>query len=72
MLTIGANELGQEIEDVYCPNYGQVHQIEYGTSKKLLADGSWSEPVASKTLGFYKCGETLYFASLNGRDITNR
>ena len=72
MLAIGNDELGNEIEQINCPHCGQVHEIEYGTSKTLLPDGTWSEPVPSKLLGFYRCGEKLYLASLSGRSIRGK
>jgi hypothetical protein len=69
MLAIGPDELGDEIEQFNCPHCGQVHEIEYGTSKTLLPGGTWSKPVPSKLLGFYRCEGQLYLASLNGRSI---
>lgn len=69
MLAIGNDELGKEIDEVLCPHCGAVHAIEYGTSKRLMPDNTWSEPKPDKSLGFYRCGGELYLASLNGREI---
>ena len=69
MLTIGSDELGDEIEEVTCPHCGEVHPIEYGTSRTLQYDGTWSEPKPSKMLGYYKCGGKTYLASIEGRAI---
>jgi hypothetical protein len=69
-LAIGNNDLGDPIgETITCPHCGGTHEIEYGTKKTLQADGTWSEAVTSKLLGFYKCGDDLYLASLNGRAL---
>ena len=67
-VAIGADELGEPAEAIQCARCGQTHQIEYGTSRTLLADGvTWSEPVPSRTLGFYKCAGQLFVGTVGGR-----
>jgi len=65
---IGNNELGppagETIECLFCK---QQHPIEYGTSRRLMDNGEWSEPEPCTTLGFYKCGDKSYLASVDGR-----
>ena len=69
-LAIGNDELGDPVgESIDCPRCGKSHPIEYGTSKTRQPDGRWSKPKPSKLLGFYKCGDKLYVASLNGRKL---
>lgn len=66
-VAIGDNELGEPTEMIQCSRCGQEHAIEYGTSKTLLPDNTWSEPVPSKTLGFYECEGQLYLGTVGGR-----
>lgn len=66
-VAIGADELGEATETIDCARCGQKHPIEYGTSKTLREDGTWSEPVPIKTLGFYKCSGQLYVGTVDGR-----
>ena len=66
MLAIGNNELGEPAGDtITCPFCEGEHLIEFGTSRRVLEDGTLSEPEVS-TLGFYKCGDSSYLASING------
>ena len=73
MYAIGNDELEllpAAPEAITCPHCGSEHPIEYGTSRTLKKDGSgWTDPVPSKLLGFYKCGDTSYLATLNGKLI---
>lgn len=71
MIAIGNNELGAPVEndEIVCPHCGKTHQLEYGTSRMLMPDRTWSEPVVSKTTGFYKCEGQLYLGSINGRAV---
>lgn len=66
-VAIGPDELAEPAEAVDCTRCGEQHVIEYGTSRTLLADNTWSEPVPSKKLGFYKCGGELYLGTVEGR-----
>ena len=69
-LAVGNEELGPEAEEILCPICGQTHQIEYGTSSRLQDDGTWTDPVPSKSTGFYKCQGKLYLGTINGRVIS--
>ena len=69
MFAISDEELGEHIEKVDCPHCGNGHDIEYGTTRTLQPDNTWSEPVKDNTLGFYKCGGKSYLASIKGRAI---
>lgn len=72
-IAVGNNELGEPTEAVACKHCGQEHPIEYGTSKTLLPDGvTWSEPVPSKMLGFYQCGEKMYLGTIEGRAFRSK
>ena len=67
MLAIGSNELGEPAGDtITCPFCKGEHPIEFGTSTHINADGTRSEPEVG-TLGFYRCGDYSYLASINGR-----
>lgn len=66
-VAIGADELGDPTEVAQCAVCGAEHPIEYGTSRTLLPDGTWSEPKPSRTLGFYRCGGQLYLGTIDGR-----
>ena len=66
-ITVGAEELGEPANEILCPHCGDMHPIQYGTSKKLLPDGTWSDPVPDKLVGFYKCNGKLYLGTINGR-----
>jgi len=66
-VAIGHEELGEPTEAIHCPHCDQEHPIEYGTSKTLLPDNTWSEPVPSKLLGYYKCQGKLYLGTIQGR-----
>lgn len=69
-LAVGSDELGPPLgETILCPECDELHPVEYGTSRTLQADGTWSKPVRSNLLGFYKCDGTLYLAGVNGREI---
>ena len=69
-IAIGNDELGEPVGDsVTCRTCGEQHAIEFGTSRRMLDDGTWSEPEPSNLLGFYKCGDGLFLASLNGRAV---
>lgn len=67
-VAIGPDELGEPAEVIRCASCGQTHPIEYGTSRTLRPDNTWTEPVPSKTLGFYSCGGHLYVGTVNGRE----
>lgn len=71
MLTVGNDELGDEIEKVLCPRCGDIHGIEYGKSRKMLPDGTMSEWEESKSMGFYKCGGKIYLATIDGKALPN-
>lgn len=66
-VAIGADELGEPTETIDCARCGQTHPIEYATSQTLRADNTWTEPVPSKLLGFYKCCGELYVGTVKGR-----
>ena len=68
-ITVGAEELGEHVEEILCPHCGNIHPIQYGTSKKLLPDGTLSEPKPCRLLGYYMCEGKAYLATLNGRLI---
>lgn len=69
-VSIGNDELGPPLGDtVTCKTCGNEHPVEYGTSRRILDDGTWSEPEPSRLLGFYKCGEQLYLAGVAGRQV---
>lgn len=69
-LAVGEKELGPEAEAILCPTCGQTHPIEYGTSRRLQDDGTWTDPAPSKSAGFYKCQGKLYIGTINGRVIS--
>lgn len=56
-------------DGVVCKICGKTHPIEFGTSKSLMPDGSWSRPTVSRLAGFYTCGKDTYLASIDGRLI---
>lgn len=66
-VAVGPDELGEQTEVIACPRCKEEHAIEYGTSKTLRPDNTWSEPVPSKLLGFYKCQGKLYLGTVEGR-----
>lgn len=66
-IAIGADELGEPTEVAQCAVCAGEHPVEYGTSRTLLTDGTWSEPRPSRLLGFYQCGDDLFVATINGR-----
>ena len=67
-ITIGNNELGEPAgETIECLFCKQQHPIEYADSRTPLDNGEWSEPEVYKQLGFYKCGDQSYLASVDGR-----
>lgn len=67
-IAIGNTELGEPAgETIECLFCKQQHPIEYGTSRRVLENGEWSEPKVYKTLGFYKCSDKSYLASVDGR-----
>lgn len=68
-IAVGAEELGEPANEILCPNCGNIHPIQYGTSKKLLPDGTWSESKPCGLLGYYMCEGKTYLATLNGRLI---
>jgi len=69
-LAIGNDELGDPVgELITCPHCGETHEIEYGAKRTLQDDGTWSEPVPSRLLGFYQCGDDLYLASIDGKAL---
>ena len=66
MIAIGNNELGEPAgKTITCPLCKGEHPIEFGTSTRIDADGTRSAPEVS-TLGFYRCGDSSYLASING------
>jgi len=56
-------------ETVNCPHCGDAHEVQYGFTRTRLSNGMWSEPVPCDQLGFYKCGEKIYLASVDGKKI---
>ena len=65
MFAIGDGELGEPAGDtITCLFCKKEHPIEFGTTTN--ANG---EPEVCKKLGFYKCGDKAYLASVNGRLI---
>lgn len=72
MLAIGNGELDGHPdvgESADCPACKQPHKVEYGTSRSMNPDGTWSEPKESRELGFVKCPTNgkSYMVSLNGK-----
>ena len=68
-MAIGNDELGERAETIQCDKCGGEHAIEYAKSRRLLDDGKWSGIKLSKIAGFYKCGDTTYLGTINGRLI---
>lgn len=69
-VAIGNDELGEPVgESITCRTCGEQHAIEYGKSRTLRDDGTWTEYTPSKVLGFYRCCGQLYLASLGGRAV---
>lgn len=67
MFAIGNDELkhASKIGDfILCEMCGERHKIQYG--KEIMRDGTRKE---SKLLAFYKCGDEVYLAGFNGKDI---
>lgn len=67
MLVIGNDELDKADllgDFILCNKCGERHIIKYGD--EVLSDGTLKP---SKLLAFYKCGETLYLAGINGKSI---
>ena len=58
---IKASEIG---ETIICPYCNNKHKIEYG--EKVLPDGS---RVTSKIIAFYRCGDKIYLAAVNGKNV---
>jgi hypothetical protein len=69
-IAIGNNELGPPLLDtIKCPICGTDHVIENsGPSTVLHADGTESVG-ESGTLQFYRCGEGVYLAGIEGRQV---
>lgn len=68
-MAVGNNELGEKTETIQCAMCGGEHPIKYGTSKTLLPNNTWTEPVKSKIAGFYQCGDKLYLGTLEGKRL---
>ena len=67
MFTVSNDELEKAPnidETIICPKCNKEHKIEY--EEKILPDGS---KIASKLLAFYRCGDTIYLAGVNGKSI---
>ena len=59
-LAIGNNELGEDVtETAECPRCHEQHPLTYGTSNGVEYRG----------IGFVRCGEASYLASLDGRQV---
>ena len=70
MLGIANDEIKDkpDITDIInCDICGGTHRIEYG--EEILKDGTRKK---SKFLGFYKCGDKTYLASIKGKDVRIR
>jgi len=72
MLAIGNGELDGNPDvggSAVCPVCKETHTVSYGTSRSRLPDGTWTEPVESKSLGFVKCpkNDMAYLVSLEGK-----
>lgn len=70
MFAIGHDELGPPLNDtIKCPHCGADHAIENsGPSKTISSDGTVGVGPAGM-LQFYRCGENLYLAGIQGRSI---
>jgi len=71
-MSISNEELSQKKDVstvVTCKNCGRKHKVEYGTSKTLKDEGTYTEPVKSNMLGFVKCGEETFLVSIAGKEI---
>ena len=67
-IAVGAGELGEPADEILCPHCGRTHPIQYGTSRTLLPDGTWSELKPDRLLGYYEC-DKVYLATINGKLI---
>lgn len=70
-LAIGANELGEHLgKTIRCRQCGGTHAIEdSGPSTIHHPDGTTSVGPAG-TLQFYRCGDALFLAGVEGRAWT--
>ena len=61
-LAVGNEELGGPLGDtVVCPRCRKTHPVEHGT------DARTGQPTT--LLAFYRCGDRVYLAGINGRRI---
>jgi len=70
-MAIGNNELASKPKagkTAKC-QCGCEHNIEYGTSKTLLPDGTYTKPRVSKMVGFIRCDKNgkTYLATIEGK-----
>jgi hypothetical protein len=66
-ITVSNEELASkpDIGDtIICKKCGGEHDISYG--EKVLDDGT---KAPSKSLAFYKCGDEVYLAGINGKEL---
>ena len=70
MFAIGNDELEKckSLGDfILCDMCNKRHKIEYGD--QVLKDGT-KKP--SQSLAFFKCGESMYLAGINGKDVRKK
>lgn len=62
-IAVDASDLGAYLTgtDVHCSKCGGSHTVQYGTTQEN------GKTVPSKTLGFYKCGDSSYMATIKGK-----
>lgn len=70
-VAIGADELGERLgRTIRCTRCGATHAVEdSGPSTIHHSDGTTSEGPAG-TLQFYRCGDDLFLAGVEGRAWT--
>ncbi len=67
MFAIGNDELekADNLGDfILCDKCGERHLIDYG--EEVMKDGTKKK---TKLLAFYKCGDKVYLAGINGKKI---
>jgi hypothetical protein len=63
-LAIGNEELGKKVgTKAKCPHCKKLHKVLYGKRKE---GNKW---VASKMLGYVKCGKEAYIVAIDGKEM---
>lgn len=72
-IAVGNEELTDYVgETCECPACGEIKQVKYGTSRRLLENGKWGEPEESRLLGYVSCNNKTYVVALGGKLLTPR